>query len=116
MEKYQEFYEYMINSKQDFFIEAEGREDKIGNFIIKHNTSYSRNINSSTDGICILGDVDKWGVELRIYFSDSTDIPIGHHVQKNNIHRNPQYKYRLDDNNLVKYLFSQGCALGLNKA
>ncbi|MEF9985649.1 MAG: hypothetical protein RR919_00020 [Bacteroidales bacterium] len=114
MENFQEFYDFIIGSRQHFFIEAEGREDKIDRFIAKHNADYGRSINRLSDGICVLGDVDKWGVELRIYFNCIAGIPAGWHVQRNNIYRNRQYDYRLDSNEFVEFLFNKGCVLGAN--
>lgn len=114
MADYQVFYDFITGSGQDFFIEAEGKKDPINRFISKHNTTYGRTVNMSSSGICLLGDVDKWGVELRIYFNNKTGIPAGWHVQRNNIFRNNQYCYRLDNNELVEFLFSKGCVLGIN--
>ncbi|MFA6368499.1 MAG: hypothetical protein WCX10_08090 [Bacteroidales bacterium] len=114
MNKNQLFYDFLIRSNQLFFIEAEGRAENIARFIDKYNNAYGRNINSSTSGICVLGDVDKWGVELRIYFNNATNIPVGWHVQRNNIFRNRDYIYRLDNKTLIEFLFSQGCVLGIN--
>lgn len=114
MEDFQAFYDFLVNSQQRFFIEAEGRRDKINSFITKHNYDYGRSINISSDGICVLGDVDKWGVELRIYFTSNACVPARWHVQRNNIFRNRQYRYRLDSRELVEFLFSKGCVLGTN--
>ncbi len=110
----QAFYDFITGSHQQFFIEAEGREDKIDSFIAKYNTTYGRSANKLSSGICVLGNVDKWGVELRIYFNDNTGIPTGWHIQNNNIFRNEQYNYRLDSKNLVEFLFNKGCVLGIN--
>lgn len=114
MENYQEFFDFLVNSGQHFFIEAEGKNDRIQNFITQHNSTYSRSVTTSSRGICVLGDVDKWGLELRIYFTNKNGLPDGWHVQNNSIFRNQEYPYRLDNKDLVEYLFSQGCVLGDN--
>lgn len=114
MDEHEAFFDFLSKSKQQYFIEVEGKGTNIDKFIVKHNTTYGRAVNRSSKGICVLGSVDKWGIELRIYFYNKTDIPKNWHVQKNNIFRNNQYPYRLDNNKLIEFLFSKGCKLGIN--
>ena len=40
MENYREFFDFLVNSGQHFFIEAEGKNDRIQNFINQHNSTY----------------------------------------------------------------------------
>lgn len=114
MEKYQEFYDFLMESQQNFFIEVEAKQDKMTKFITEHNSRYGRSVTNSSDGVCILGDVDKWSKQLRVYFHNKENVPSGLHVQKNNRFRNVDYEYRLDDNSLVEFLFKKGCVLGIN--
>ena len=102
-----DFLNFLRKTNQSIFIEAEAREDK---------TNYSESINLNSDGICLLGDVDKRGVELRIYFNDLTGIPPYWNSRKydNKIYRSGKYAYRLDDNELGHFLFSNGYHIGAN--
>jgi hypothetical protein len=111
-----DFLNFLRKTNQSIFIEAEAREDKMANFIKKYNTNYSESINLNSDGICLLGDVDKRGVELRIYFNDLTGIPPYWNSRKydNKIYRSGKFAYRLDDNELGHFLFSNGYHIGAN--
>ena len=45
-------------------------------FINDYNKYYTPPISFATNGVCTLGkDVDKWGVELRIYLKDISGMP-----------------------------------------
>ena len=83
-----DFFEFLKNSKQEIFIEAEAKKDKMSKFIESYNNNYSETINFDTNGICLLGDVDKWGVELRIYFNNINNIP---DYWKNRMYKNKKY-------------------------
>lgn len=113
---YNDFLIFLQNSDQEIFIEAEAREDKMENFINNYNRQYSPVINFETNGICLLGDVDKWGVELRIYFNDITDIPKywNGRKYKNKKYRADEFAFRLDDNDLARFLFNNGYRIGYN--
>ncbi len=113
---YNAFLSFLQNSNQDFFIEVEGREDKILKFISKYNTAYGTIINLNSEGICLLGDVDKWGVELRIYLNEISGIssPWNSRKYRTTHYRSDEFGYRLDDNDLVWFLFDNGYRLGYN--
>ena len=113
---YEEFLKFIQSSNQRIFIEAEAREDKMLKFINKYNSQYGECINLRTDGICLLGDVDKWGVELRIYFNDISSIPTSWKKRKykTSHYRSREFSYRLDDNTLVRFLFDNGYRIGNN--
>lgn len=64
----QDFLTFLQNSDQKIFIEAEARRDKMLIFINNYNNEYSQNANINTDGICLLGDVDKWGGRVKSLF------------------------------------------------
>lgn len=110
------FLQFLLINQQEIFIEAEAREDKMLKFINKYNNAYSESVAIGDDGICLLGDVDKWGVELRIYFNDITDIPSywGTRKYNNNNYRSAEFDYRLDNNKLVWFLFDNGYHIGYN--
>jgi hypothetical protein len=111
-----DFLNFLRKTDQSIFIEAEAKEDKMNNFIKRYNTNYNGSVNLNSEGICLLGDVDKWGVELRIYFNDLTGIPTYWNNKKRNIrnYRSNQFAYRLDDNELVQFLFTNGYHIGYN--
>ena len=113
---YEDFLLFLQRSRQKIFIEAEARREKMQSFISDYNSSYVPAVTSDVDGICILGDVDKWGVELRIYFNDATGIPDCwvDRMYKNRKYRSEEFNYRLDNNKLVKYLFNNGYRIGSN--
>ena len=111
-----DFLNFLRKTDQSIFIGAEAREDKMNNFIKDYNTNYNESINLNCEGICLLGDVDKRGVELRIYFNDLTGIPSYWNDRKynNKIYRSGKFAYRLDDNELVQFLFANGYHIGYN--
>lgn len=116
MENLNDFLDFLKKTNQSIFIEAEARKDKMNNFIKDYNTNYNENINLNSEGICLLGDVDKRGVELRIYFNDLTGITSYWNDRKynNKIYRSSKFAYRLDDNELGKFLFTNGYHIGAN--
>lgn len=57
----QDFIDWISTTEQTFFIEAEAIETKMNTFISDYNSRYAPAINIRSDGICVLGDVDKWG-------------------------------------------------------
>lgn len=113
---YQEFLLFLQNSNQEIFIEAEACEDRMISFISEYNRKYHSQINLTTNGICLLGDVDKWGVELRIYFNNIYNIPAYWNGRKylNRKYRSDEFMFRLDDNALAYYLFDSGYVIGRN--
>ena len=112
-----EFLMFLKADNQVIFIEAEARLDKMLKFIQKYNTDFGQAISLKTDGICLLGDVDKWGVELRIYFNDIRGIPKSWESRKYKTrhYRSNEFAYRLDDNKLVRFMFDNGYHIGRNQ-
>lgn len=111
-----EFYNFLVSRKQHIFIEAEGKKDKLTDFIQNYNSKYNESVSVGDNGICLLGDVDKWGIELRIYFNDISNIPDYWNERKyhNRNYKSNEFTYRLDDKQLVYYLFDNGYRLGYN--
>ena len=109
---FNDFLQFLKGTNQEIFIEAEARRDKMEIFV----GDYSESVGIGDEGICLLGDVDKWGVELRIYFNDITNIPYywNERKYKNSNYRSNEFKYRLDDNKLVRFLFDNGYHIGYN--
>ena len=113
---FNDFLKFLKGTNQEIFIEAEARRDKMEIFVDKYNRDYSESVGIGDEGICLLCDVDKWGVELRIYFNDITNIPYywNERKYKNSNYRSNEFKYRLDDNKLVRFLFDNGYHIGYN--
>ncbi len=114
---YEEFWEFLQQNNQEIFIDVEGKRDRILNFITEYNEKYDESIVIGSDGICPLSEtVDKWGIELRIYFNDTTGLSSYWNSRKyrNQNYRSDEYNYRLDDNQLVRFLFDKGFRVGYN--
>lgn len=112
--KAQEIDLFFKHTNQHVFIEAEGKQDTISNFISDYNSKYSCNISASTDGIILLkDDANKWGLELRCYFNNSQNFPSGVKVTKNSKYR-ANYQYRFNDISIIKQLFDLNYRIGLN--
>ena len=113
----EEFLQFLQNSGQTIFIEAEAKSGRMENFIIDYNARYGHEIDLGTDGICLLGDdVDKWGIELRIYVNNIINIPDSWSSKnyRTTHYRSNEFAYRLDDNSLVQFLFENGYRIGRN--
>lgn len=116
MDHYIDFYKFLQISNQSIFIEVEGRSESIDKFVRYYSQNYDV-INNSSEGICILNsNVDKWGVEYRIYFNGIERIPQYWDDRKyrNSKYRASKYHYRIDDKKLVEYLFDNGYRIGYN--
>ncbi len=117
MSKNNDFLTFLKENNQEIFIDVEGRRDKIQKFISKYNDNYNESVEIGDEGICLLSDtVDKWGIELRIYFNDLTHMPDywKDRKYKNKKYRSDEFGYRLDDNKLMWFLFDNGYRLGYN--
>lgn len=101
-------------SEQAVFIEAEGKPNKIRNFVDDYNRKYNENLDMYDDGLIVLQeDADKWGLELRLYFDDASGISAGVQVTKNTVYRS-EYSFRINDVEIIKDLFDYGYRIGLN--
>lgn len=93
------------------FIEAEGKLSTLTNFFMEYNSSYSPEISKNADGIIFLDEsANKWGLELRLYLNYSPNCD---GVTKNTVYRS-EYPYRINDNNLIKEMFTLGYRIGAN--
>lgn len=116
MDNNDSFLQFLQQNPQSIFIEVEAREDKMANFISGYNGKYHKSISMLDQGIRKLGDVDKWGIELRVYFNNTNNLSEywKNRMYQNRIYRADEFKYRVDDNNLVNFLFEKGYILGYN--
>ena len=112
----EDFLSYLSSSEQVIFIEAEAIVETMKDIIRKYNVRYNKLIGLNSEGVCLLGNVVKWGVELRIYFNNISNIPDYWDKRKyaNKKYRANEFSYRIDDNNLVWFLFDNGYCIGYN--
>lgn len=110
-----DFATFLQNSKQHFRIEVEGKPKKITEFLTQYNSSHGTSLAIGDDGITTLDkDVDKWGLEYRLYLNNINGIPSEINITKNKAYRN-LYAYRISDNNLIKQLLEKpGFHIGNN--
>ncbi|MGT2666796.1 hypothetical protein ACVRYP_05720 [Streptococcus rifensis] len=117
MNHYQDFLDFLRNTPQTIFIEVEGRRINIDKFIANYINNYGHSVNNSSEGVCILSpNVDKWGVEYRIYLNNIQSMPNYWFNRKyvNRKYHSNEFAYRLDDKKLIEYLFDNGYRLGYN--
>lgn len=117
MNSYQDFLDFLQNNPQAIFIEVEGRQNNINQFVADYNQRYNCSVSMHSPGICILGqDVDKWGIEYRIYLKNINNMPSywADRQYNNRRYRANEFSYRVDDKGLVEYLFNNGYRIGYN--
>lgn len=104
-----------LNGLDDFFIEVEGKPDKLTVFINEYNQLTNSSITMQTDGIRILGEnVDKWGLEFRLYTNVRPQSPLNNEFHSNRTYRT-EYSFRCNNNSLIKPLLFNGFYLGRNR-
>lgn len=110
-------YRELINflESEDFFIEAEAKPSRMRNFIDEYNRSYNEDLSIHDDGIILLQeDANKWGLELRVYVRTCPPENVRRlGFTHNEAYRN-DFSYRLNNNEIVRYLFEQGYRIGMN--
>ena len=110
-------YRELINflESEDFFIEAEAKPSRMRNFIDEYNRSYNEDLSIHDDGIILLQeDANKWGLELRVYVRTCPPENVRRlGFTQNEAYRN-DFSYRLNNNEIVQYLFEQGYRIGMN--
>ena len=111
-------YENLVEflSTEECFIEAEGKMSSIDNFINTYNARFSATLTATDDGIILLqDDANKWGLELRLYVRTCPPTNVKRlGFTHNNAYRN-DFSYRLNNNEIVNYLFSIGYRIGYNR-
>ena len=111
---YEDLIKFLNN--EECFIEAEGKLSAITTFITSYNKKFGTTLSSKDDGIILLqDDANKWGLELRLYVRTCPPA----NVKKlgfthNNAYRN-DISYRLNNNDIVNYLFGLGYRIGYNR-
>ncbi len=109
-----DFLDDIKRSGGDFFIEAEAAPKTMQSFIDSYNAVQSPAITMDSDGIIPLKpDVNKWGLELRLYVNAVPPAGIRHLFSRNRTYKT-EYAYRLNDNDIVWALFRNGCKIGIN--
>lgn len=111
---YEELIEFLRN--EECFIEAEGKYSALNNFIRNYNANFNTNLTISDDGIIFLkDDANKWGLELRLYVRNCPPINVKRlGFTYNDAYRN-DFSYRLNNNDIVNYLFNIGYRIGFNE-
>ena len=106
--------DFIRDTEQEVFIEAEGKPEHISTFISNYNSKYLQNISIYTDGIIQLqDDADKRALELRLYLEEKEGVPLGLRVARNT-HYRVGYSYRINNNALIRELFELGYRIGIN--
>ena len=110
---YRELIDFL--ESEDFFIEAEAKPSRMRNFINEYNRSYNEDLSIHDDGIILLQeDANKWGLELRVYVRTCPPENVRRlGFTHNEAYRN-DFSYRLNNNEIVQYLFEQGYRIGMN--
>ena len=111
---YEELVEFL--DSEECFIEAEGKISSINAFIDRYNREYGTTLRSIDDGIILLqDDANKWGLELRLYVRTCPPINVKRlGFTHNNAYRN-DFTYRLNNNDIVNFLFDIGYRIGFNR-
>ena len=110
---YRELLEFLEN--EEFFIEAEAKPSRMRSFVNKYNYDYYEHLTLQDNGMIILQeDANKWGLELRLYVYNRPP----EHIYQLGFTYNDSYRdnfsYRINDNDIVYYLFEQGYRIGYN--
>lgn len=110
---YRGLLEFLRN--EEFFIEAEARPSRMRNFVDKYNTAYGESLTFQDNGMIILQeDANKWGLELRLYVYNRPPENIYQLGFTHNDAYRDDFSYRLNDNDVVNFLFEQGYRIGFN--
>ena len=110
---YDELLDFLRN--EEFFIEAEAKPSRMRSFVDKYNSIYNETLSFYDDGMIILqDDANKWGLELRLYVSTRPPQNVYQLGFTHNDAYRENFSYRLNDNDIVEFLFDQGFRIGLN--
>ena len=110
---YRELLEFLRN--EEFFIEAEAKPSRMRSFVDNYNNAYGEHLQFEDDGMIILqDDANKWGLELRLYVYNRPPENIYRLGFTHNDAYRDNFSYRLNDNEVVNYLFEQGYRIGYN--
>lgn len=102
------------NNNGYFFIEAEAKFARMNSFINGYNSNHRDHIDIESEGIIVLQDDDnKYGLELRLYVPIEPPRGILYLFSRTRGYRG-EYPYRLNDNEIINFLFENGCVIGEN--
>lgn len=108
------FLDDIRNNNGSFFIEAEAKSSRMNSFINSYNSGNNAAINVNSDGIIVLqDDANKYGLELRLYVPVEPPTELRHLFTRTSVYRG-EYPYRLNDNDIIDFLFENGCIIGEN--
>ena len=110
---YRDLLDFLMN--EEFFIEAEAKPGRMQKFIDTYNSSYDENLTFEDDGMIILQEnANKWGLELRLYVYNRPPENIYQLGFTYNDAYRGDFSFRLNDNDVVEFLFEQGYRIGFN--
>ena len=110
---YRDLLDFLRN--EEFFIEAEARPSRMRNFVNEYNATYDENLTFEDQGMIILqDDANKWGLELRLYVYNRPPENIYQLGFTYNDAYRDNFSFRLNDNDVVNFLFEQGYRIGFN--
>lgn len=110
---YTELLDFLRN--KECFIEAEAKPSRMRGFVDNYNSTYNENLSFNDDGMIILQeDANKWGLELRLYVYTRPPQNVYQLGFTHNDAYRDNFSYRLNDNDVVEFLFEQGYRIGLN--
>lgn len=110
---YRELLDYLRN--EEFFIEAEARPTRMQHFIDEYNNAYDEDLTLQDNGLIVLQEnANKWGLELRLYVCSRPPQNVYQLGFTHNDAYRDNFSYRLNDNEVVNYLFEHGYRIGLN--
>ena len=105
-----------LKGELNFFIEAEGKMKVLEKFIEEYNLTHSPSVSLGSEGIRRLEDnSNKWGLELRLYVESCPPEDVRTLGFKSTSTYRNDYPYRLNNNDIVKFLLKQGYRIGVNK-
>lgn len=112
---------YLTSRSRSIRLEAEGKRERLLRFFEEYGRITSEPLDFDTDGVVLLqDDADKWGLELRIYISDTADFPQEYtaYLTKNTRfeEKYKAYAARLNNNGLIMQLIRTGLRIGDSEA
>ena len=111
-------YNNLLNflKNEDCLIEIEAAPARMQRFIAKYNARYGEHLTLSDTGVILLHEgVNKWGAEMRLYVRNCPPPDVKELGFSPNDDYQINYSYRLNDNEIINYLFDQGSRIGYNE-
>ena len=110
--------QFFRTTGQNVFIEAEAKRGTMLGFLNEYNQRRNENLSleaGAQNGVVTLEEnANKWGLELRCYFTNCTGFPEGIHITDNPVYK-PGYQFRFNDVDVIKSLiYDFGYKIGFN--